>query len=209
MISEPATVTPCRAAVQHRRARDVGELARRSRIEVVRDHDVVGRHRRDVRHLHEVLERRAREHGPAAHHRRPVLVIVSCCALPTTTTVGSGPVAGLPSPSVSRFGQLVGAHDRLVADQRARRHARVHLEVELDHGALARRERACARARQRRREIRGADRDARRERRHAAVRLTHGQRRSASWSPRRRSCSRARCRSARRRSRGPRTGCRS
>src|SRR5262245_50373800 len=31
-------------------------------------------------------------------------VIDSCWALPTTTTVGSGPVAGLPSPSVSRLG---------------------------------------------------------------------------------------------------------
>ncbi len=28
------------------------------------------------------------------------LVIVSCCAGPTITTVGSGPVAGLQSPSV-------------------------------------------------------------------------------------------------------------
>ena len=32
------------------------------------------------------------------------LSIMSCWPLPTTTTVGSGPVAGLPSPSVSRFG---------------------------------------------------------------------------------------------------------
>ena len=32
------------------------------------------------------------------------LVIESCWPAPTTTTVGSGPVAGLPSPSVSRFG---------------------------------------------------------------------------------------------------------
>src|SRR5512143_164923 len=31
-------------------------------------------------------------------------VIRSVCTLPTTTTVGSGPVAGLPSPSVSTFG---------------------------------------------------------------------------------------------------------
>ena len=31
-------------------------------------------------------------------------VIRSSCRLPTTTTVGSGPVAGLPSPSVSKFG---------------------------------------------------------------------------------------------------------
>src|SRR5204863_2296013 len=31
-------------------------------------------------------------------------VIRSCCRSPTTTTVGSGPVAGLPSPSVSTFG---------------------------------------------------------------------------------------------------------
>ena len=31
-------------------------------------------------------------------------VIESCWPAPTTTTVGSGPVAGLPSPSVSRFG---------------------------------------------------------------------------------------------------------
>ena len=31
-------------------------------------------------------------------------MILSVCKLPTTTTVGSGPVAGLPSPSVSRFG---------------------------------------------------------------------------------------------------------
>ena len=31
-------------------------------------------------------------------------VILSSCRLPTTTTVGSGPVAGLPSPSVKRFG---------------------------------------------------------------------------------------------------------
>ncbi len=30
-------------------------------------------------------------------------VILSVCRLPTTTTVGSGPVAGLPSPSVSTF----------------------------------------------------------------------------------------------------------
>ena len=30
--------------------------------------------------------------------------ILSVCRLPTTTTVGSGPVAGLPSPSVSTFG---------------------------------------------------------------------------------------------------------
>ncbi len=30
------------------------------------------------------------------------LAIASCWASPTTTTVGSGPVAGLPSPSVSR-----------------------------------------------------------------------------------------------------------
>src|SRR3990170_724164 len=32
------------------------------------------------------------------------LVIVSCWVLPTTTTVGSGPVDGLPSPSVSTLG---------------------------------------------------------------------------------------------------------
>jgi hypothetical protein len=32
------------------------------------------------------------------------LVIESCCPFPTTTTVGSGPVAGLPSPSVSSVG---------------------------------------------------------------------------------------------------------
>jgi hypothetical protein len=31
-------------------------------------------------------------------------VMRSCCTSPTTTTVGSGPVAGLPSPSVKRFG---------------------------------------------------------------------------------------------------------
>ena len=31
-------------------------------------------------------------------------VIESCWPAPTTTTVGSGPVAGLPSPSVSRSG---------------------------------------------------------------------------------------------------------
>ena len=31
-------------------------------------------------------------------------VMRSSCRLPTTTTVGSGPVAGLPSPSVKRFG---------------------------------------------------------------------------------------------------------
>ncbi len=31
-------------------------------------------------------------------------VIASCWALPTTTTVGSGPVAGLPSPSVRVVG---------------------------------------------------------------------------------------------------------
>ena len=31
-------------------------------------------------------------------------VMESCWPAPTTTTVGSGPVAGLPSPSVSRSG---------------------------------------------------------------------------------------------------------
>ena len=35
------------------------------------------------------------------------MVIESCWASPTTTTVGSGPVAGSPSPSVSRSGSSV------------------------------------------------------------------------------------------------------
>ena len=92
-----------RRAVERRRACDVGETARRSR-----------RGRRGPRRCTPArrrcssLARRTRASRPRAPGPPPTtatfFVMRNCCTLPTTTTVGSGPVAGLPSPSVGRRG---------------------------------------------------------------------------------------------------------
>ena len=84
-------------------------------------------------------------------------VIESCWPTPTTTTVGSGPVAGLPSPSVSRFGNSTLSHHGLVADQRSRRRTGVDAQIELKDCRGSGRDRAGV--------------DARSERRDAAIRL--------------------------------------
>ena len=65
-----------------------------------------------------------------------LFVIRSCCTSPTTTTVGSGPVAGLPSPSVKQVRQLDRVDDGLVRDQRARRHTVVDEQIERHDGRL-------------------------------------------------------------------------
>ena len=106
-------------------------------IEIVGDDDIDGGHRRDVRDAHDVFERRAGNCG-AATNDGDLFVIESCWPTPTTTTVGSGPVAGLPSPSVSRFGSSALLHHGLVADHRSRRRAGVDAQIELESTAVRR-----------------------------------------------------------------------
>ena len=134
-----------RRAVHRRRPVHVGELAGLRRVEVVGDDDVDGRHRA----MFVDASRRIRAVAPGSAGPPPTtvtcFVIESCWPAPTTTTVGSGPVAGLPSPSVSRFGSSTLSHHGLVADQRAGRRAGIDAQVELEDRRGSGRDRAGAR----------------------------------------------------------------
>ena len=159
----------------HRRGQvHVAELACNWSVEIVGDHDVVGRHRADVRHLHDVLELLAGQCGAAAQHGdllgdRELLAV----AHHYDGGLGAGRrVAVAVGQQVRHF----GARDHgLVGDQRAARDARAHHQVELNRRALVRVQRARSRDRQWRRQVARADRNPGDERRDAGAGRTHRQ----------------------------------
>ena len=94
-------------------------------------------------------------------------VILSCCRLPTTTTVGSGPVAGLPSPSVKRFGNSAVSTTAWFAITVPGGTPSLTRRSNVTTAIATRRQPPGLRLRQR--EIRRAHVDTRDQRRHAAV----------------------------------------
>jgi hypothetical protein len=100
VIVEPTTVTPAVAPFHRRGAVHVGEAHGQG----VRDQHAEGRDGSNVDDADDVLQLRTRSTAPPPT-TVTCLEMESCWPAPTTTTVGSGPVAGLPSPSVSRSGR--------------------------------------------------------------------------------------------------------
>ena len=101
-------------------------------------------------------------------------VILSSCRLPTTTTVGSGPVAGLPSPSVSRSGNSAVSTTAWFTITVPGGTPSLTRRSNCTMADCRRPTKCLARARQRRSQVRRAHVDARDERRHAAVGTAHG-----------------------------------
>ena len=113
---------PARRAIQRRRRVDIGELARRRNAQIVRDHDVGGRHERDVLDGHDVFEERAGDGGAAADHRDLLRdqQLLTVAHHDHRRLRARGRVAVAVGQHVRHLG---AAHHGLVADERAPGHA--------------------------------------------------------------------------------------
>ena len=158
--------------IERRRARDIRELSRRH-VEIVAHDDVESRYGADVRRLHDVFERRARERGPATddgnHLRDSELLHVA-----DDDDGRLGARRGIAVAVGQEVRRLERVDDGLVDDQRAGRHTVVDEQIEGHDRGLALRQRALPRAWYGRRQIARAHVDAGDEWRGAAVGLLTG-----------------------------------
>ena len=161
---------PDRQAVEGDRVRDVGRVGRHG----IGERYIGGGHRADVSHDHGVLDLRADQRRTTAHHRD----LLGDDELLGVADHDQGRLVTIARVAVGvgeQRRQLAARNRALVADDGAGRHAAVDLHVEGQRGRAAGRQGAGAGARQRRRQVRGADRHAGNERRDAAVRLSDRQ----------------------------------